>query len=388
MAPRLSALVLAAGLSSRMGRLKPLLPLDPQGAQTPLGLCVGLFRAAGIDEVVVVTGHRDDEVGSAARAAGARVVHNPDYARGMYGSVRAGVAGLDAATDGFFLLPVDIPLVRTGTVRLLARAFAGKPASVLLPVFAGRRGHPPLLGRELIGRIQDSAEPAGGLRTLLDQVEAEQPERVREVQVADRFILRDMDTPADHAACVERLTHRDWPSLAEAEAILAHLHPMPARGLAHGRCVGEVAALLAAQLVRAAGWPLSVELCRVAGLLHDLAKGQPEHERAGARWLHELGFPRAAAIVAAHRDLDWQPGTGLTEREIVHLADKLVRGSRIVPVQARFAEKLALYEHDAQAVAAIEHRRRVAEQLAAAVESALGQSLDDLLATTEGPWTT
>lgn len=253
MAPRLSALVLAAGLSSRMGRLKPLLPLDPQGAQTPLGLCVGLFRAAGIDEVVVVTGHRDDEVGSAARAAGARVVHNPDFALGMYSSIRAGVAGLDAATDGFFLLPVDIPLVRTGTVRLLARAFAGKPASVLLPVFAGRRGHPPLLGRELIGRIQDSAEPAGGLRTLLDQVEAEQPERVREVQVADRFILRDMDTPADHAACVERLTRRDWPSLAEAEAILAHLHPMPARGLAHGRCVGEVAALLAAQLVRAAG---------------------------------------------------------------------------------------------------------------------------------------
>ena len=197
MAPRLSALVLAAGLSSRMCRLKPLLPLDPEGGQTPLGLCVGLFRAAGMGEVVVVTGHRDDEVGSAARAAGARVVHNPDYARGMYGSVRAGVAGLDAATDGFFLLPVDIPLVRTGTVRLLARAFAGKPASVLLPVFAGRRGHPPLLGRELIGRIQSSAEPAGGLRTLLDQVEAEQPERVREVQVADRFILRDMDTPAD-----------------------------------------------------------------------------------------------------------------------------------------------------------------------------------------------
>ena len=388
MAPRLSALVLAAGLSSRMGRLKPLLPLDPKGGQTPLGLCVGLFRAAGMTEVVVVTGHRCDEVGPAARAAGARVVHNPDFALGMYSSIRAGVAGLDAATDGFFLLPVDIPLVRTGTVRLLARAFAHEPVSVLLPVFAGRRGHPPLLGRELIGRIQDSAEPAGGLRTLLDQVKAEQPDQVREVQVADRFILQDMDTPADHAACAAELASRDWPSPAEAEAILAHLHPMPARGLAHGRCVGEVAALLAEHLVRATGRPLSVELCRVSGLLHDLAKGRPEHEREGARWLHELGFPRAAAIVAAHRDLDWQPGTVLGERELVHLADKLVRSSRLVPAQARFAEKLALYEHDAEAVAAIEHRRRVAEQLAAAVESALGQSLDDLLATTEGPWTT
>jgi CTP:molybdopterin cytidylyltransferase MocA len=388
MAPRLSALVLAAGLSSRMGRLKPLLPLDPKGGQTPLGLCVGLFRAAGFGEVVVVPGHRCDEVGPAARAAGARVVHNPDFALGMYSSIRAGVAGLDAATDGFFLLPSDIPLVRTGTVRLLARAFCHEPASVLLPVFAGRRGHPPLLGRELIGHIQDSAEPAGGLRTLLDRVEAEQPDQVREVQVADRFILRDMDTPADHAACAAELASRDWPSPAEAEAILAHLHPMPARGLAHGRCVGEVAALLADLLVRATGRPLSVELCRVSGLLHDLAKGGAEHERAGARWLHELGFPRAAAIVAAHRDLDWQPDTVLTEREIVHLADKLVRGSRIVPVQARFAEKLALYEHDAEAVAAIEHRRRVAEQLAAAVENALGRPLADLLTIIEGPWTT
>jgi CTP:molybdopterin cytidylyltransferase MocA len=388
MAPRLSALVLAAGLSSRMGRLKPLLPLDPKGGQTPLGLCVGLFRAAGFGEVVVVTGHRCDEVGPAARAAGARVVHNPDFALGMYSSIRAGVAGLDAATDGFFLLPSDIPLVRTGTVRLLARAFCHEPASVLLPVFAGRRGHPPLLGRELIGHIQDSAEPAGGLRTLLDRVEAEQPDQVREVQVADRFILRDMDTPADHAACAAELASRDWPCPAEAEAILAHLHPMPARGLAHGRCVGEVAALLADLLVRATGRPLSVELCRVSGLLHDLAKGGAEHERAGARWLHELGFPRAAAIVAAHRDLDWQPDTVLTEREIVHLADKLVRGSRIVPVQARFAEKLALYEHDAEAVAAIEHRRRVAEQLAAAVENALGRPLADLLTIIEGPWTT
>ena len=52
--------MLAGGLSSRMGRLKPLLPLDPEGGQTPLGLCVDLFRAAGMGEVVVVTGHRDD----------------------------------------------------------------------------------------------------------------------------------------------------------------------------------------------------------------------------------------------------------------------------------------------------------------------------------------
>ncbi|MDX9835927.1 MAG: NTP transferase domain-containing protein [Desulfobulbus sp.] len=385
MTPRLSGVVLAAGLSSRMGTLKPLLPLDPEALRTPLGLCLDLFHGSHINEVVVVTGHRREEVSAAARAAGARVVHNRDFARGMYTSIRAGVAGLRENTDGFFLLPVDIPLVRCGTVRLLTQAFTQEPASVLHPVFAGRRGHPPLIAAELIPRICDQEEPAGGLRTLLAWVEADQPGQVREIQVADRFIHLDMDTPAEHAACVQQFVRRDWPSLVEAEAILTHLHPMSTKGLAHGRRVGEVAALLAERLILATGRPLEVELCRVSGLLHDLAKEQPDHEEEGARWLRDLGFPRAAAIVAAHRDMTWHPDMGLGEREIVHLADKLVRGSRIVPVRARFEEKLALYQHDPEAIHAIKGRRRLAEQVATAIEAALGQPLATLLPTDEQP---
>ena len=372
MAPRLSALILAAGFSSRMGELKALLPL---GGGTMLAQAVSLFRDCGIGDIVVVTGHRAAEIGAVATAAGARLAHNPRYAAGMYGSIRAGAGLLADRCDGFFLLPVDIPLVRRGTVRLLVRSFAAAPALLCSPVFAGRSGHPPLLHADLIPAILAEEQCEGGLRALLAGVEATHPDRVREVPVADAHIHIDLDTPDDYLDGCLRFERRGIPSMAECQAILEHLHPMPAKGLAHGRAVAEVAAALAGAVNRHGGLSLDLELCRVGGWLHDIAKGQPRHEAEGERWLNELGFARVGAIVGAHRDLPWTAGMPVGEREIVHLADKLVRGSRLVTVETRFVEKLELFRDDPEAVRAIEHRYRQAMQLAVAVETAMGQPL-------------
>lgn len=372
MASGLSAIILAAGLSSRMGELKALLPL---GERTVLAHCVALFRDCGIEDVVVVTGHRADEVGAAAEATGARIAFNPEYADGMFGSIRTGAGQLDPNCPGFFLLPVDIPLLRRGTVHLLARSFAETPALLSYPVFAGRRGHPPLIHGECIPAILAEQAPEGGLRTLLARIEAEQPAQVREVQVADTTIHVDLDTPEDFLAGCLRFDRRGWPTMAECEAILTRIHPMPVKGLAHGRAVAEVAVTLAAAINRHNNRRLDLELCRVCGWLHDLAKGHPDHETEGARWLEVLGFERAAAIVAAHKDLEWTPEMGIGERELVHLADKLVRGSRLVRIEERFEEKLTLYRDNPQAVRAIRSRYRVAQQLAAAVEAAMGLPL-------------
>lgn len=372
MPPRLSGLILAAGFSSRMGELKAVLPL---GGCTVLEHCVALFHDCGIEDVVVVTGHRAEVVGAVAEAAGARVACNPGYADGMYGSIRTGVGRLDAHCAGFFLLPVDIPLLRRGTVHLLARSFAEAPARICYPVFAGRRGHPPLIHGDCIPAILAGRPPEGGLRTLLARIEAEQPAQVREVQVADANIHVDFDTPEDFLAGSRRFDRRGWPTMAECEAILAHIHPMPAKGLAHGRVVAEVAVALAEAINRHSGRGLDLEQCRVCGWLHDLAKGHPRHEAEGARWLATLGFDRAAAIVAAHKDLDWTPERGIGERELVHLADKLVRGSRLVRIEDRFEKKLALYGDDPEAVRTIHSRYQLALHLAAAVEVAMGQPL-------------
>ncbi len=108
--------------------------------------------------------------------------------------------------------------------------------------------------------------------------------------------------------------------MAEAEAILDHIHPMTEKGLAHGRMVGEVAGILCEAVIHHSGRGLSPHVCRVCGLLHDIAKGHPHHEATGAAWLRELGFDRAAEIVAAHKDMDWNPDMGVGERELVHVA--------------------------------------------------------------------
>ncbi|MCL1980024.1 MAG: nucleotidyltransferase family protein [Proteobacteria bacterium] len=381
MPPRLSGLILAAGLSSRMGALKPLLPL---GGQTMLSQAIALFQACGIDDVVVVTGHRAEEVRSAATAAGARLAHNPDHSTGMYGSIRAGAGLLTGRCDGFFLLPVDIPLVRAGTVRLLARSFTAQPALACCPIFAGRRGHPPLIHAKLIDQILAQANPQDGMRGLLARIEAARPDQLREVAVADAHIHLDLDTPDAYQDGCGRFARLDIPTMAECLTIVEHLHPMPAKGLAHGRAVAGVAAAIAEALNLCGGRELDVELCRVSGWLHDLAKGQDHHEATGERWLRELGFERAGAIVGAHRDLDWAPGMEPGEREIVHLADKLVRGRRLVTIGARFAEKLALFRQDPEAMRAIEYRWQQAGHLASAVEAAMGQPLAAVAATADG----
>lgn len=382
MAPQLSAIILAAGLSSRMGKLKATLPLPlPSGTDTVLDLCIGLFKTCGIEEQVVVTGHRWAEIGAIAERAGARVVFNPDFAAGMYSSIKTGVRQLANDSDGFFLLPVDIPLVRRGTIRLLARSFSVTPAAITHPTFVGRRGHPPLIGRDLLPAILDKKHSEGGLRSLLQTFENQNPEQVVDIPVPDGNILFDINTPEEYAAGLSRASRLDYPTPEEA-AIILRLHPMPAKGLAHGRLVGSIAKALCRAILPNTKRKLDTELCLVCGWLHDMAKGHANHEQEAGRWLGELGFDRAAEIVAAHRDLVWQPGSAITEKELVHIADKLARGSRIVDLATRFKEKLDLYRDKPEQVQAIHRRFELARHIGAAVEAESGQRLEDILAHT------
>ena len=116
---RLAAIVLAAGRSSRMGELKPLLPL---GDGTVLGRAVGAFLEIGLTDVRVVIGWRAGEVGAAAAELGVATVENPDWRRGMFSSAATGVASLGNDVEAFFLLPADCALVRAETIGRLARA--------------------------------------------------------------------------------------------------------------------------------------------------------------------------------------------------------------------------------------------------------------------------
>jgi molybdenum cofactor cytidylyltransferase len=363
----LGALVLSAGKSSRLPRFKPLLHL---GGKTLLARAAELFRQAAPGGIFAVTGCRAEEVAAEARACGLRTVHNPRYQDGMFTSLVAGLNALGPGCDGVFVLPVDIPLVRQTTVRTLVEAFEKTDSQVLLPTFRGQPGHPPLIRTSAIPGIVGWAGP-DGLAGALANLHCEP------VPVADAQILFDVDDDATFAEAEARLARCDIPTREEALALL-DLHQAGTRGHAHGQGVADVALALARAL-NARGLDLDLELVESAALLHDIAKGQPSHEKVGGELLASIGFARVAEIVAAHRDIDPAGLSHPSEREVVYLADKLVRGAERIPVPRRFQEKLDHYAGDKDACQAIHTRKEHALAMQRLVETCAGMSLQKIL---------
>lgn len=362
---RIAAVILAAGLSSRMGSSKPLLTL---GDRSLLGHCRVLFAGCGVTDLLAVVGHRAEEVGAECVSLGLSAVENPDYRSGMFSSVRRAVSALPAGIEAFFMLPVDIPLVRPATVRSLLEAFAAGGNAVLFPTFTGRRGHPPLIPAGLIPPIL-AHDGDGGLELLLGRYPG------REIAVWDEGILLDADTPEDLQRLRERQGRRAIPTRQETDALAGLL--LSEQGLDHGRLVGRAAVALAEALnARGAGLDLDAVYC--GGLLHDVAKGQPRHGERGAEMLAGLGLPEIGAIVVDHMDLPSPLDGRLTAREIVCLADKYISGTRRTGLGERYAEKLRLCAGDAAACRAIKERLERALALQALAEQSVGSSLDTL----------
>ena len=194
--PLIAALVLAAGKASRYraagGAAPTKLVADYRGKPL-VRWAVEAALAARTRPVTVVTGHARAEVEAALAGLDVRFVHNPDFAEGLSTSLRAGLAALGAEVAGAVVLLGDMPDAAAQTIDALIDAFVAADADAAIPVFAGARGNPGLLGRALFAR---AAQLTGdeGARGLLRGLE---PARLLSVSVADAGIGRDIDTPDD-----------------------------------------------------------------------------------------------------------------------------------------------------------------------------------------------
>jgi molybdenum cofactor cytidylyltransferase len=366
---RPAAIVLAAGRSSRMHDFKPLLVA---GGRTLLERAVGTFTGVGIDDVVVVTGYRGDEVRPVAVRNGARVIANARFDEGMYASVQAGVSSLGPDVSRFFLLPADVPLVRPETVGRLARA-AGPPAgpTVVYPALHESTGHPPLISASLRDEVV-AARPAGGLRELLLRHAASS----LLVEVDDPGVLLDVDTQEDLARIRELAAGEALPDGVRCLDLLRQQGASDA-AVSHSRAVAAVAAALAAAL-NDRDRLLCVPLVTAAALLHDVARDQPRHAEAGADLLESVGYARVAAIVRRHMGLG-DDGGDVGEAQVVYLADKLVEGERLVGLDARFAPRLERFARYPAALAGATARKQEAEEVLARVERVLGRTVGEAL---------
>jgi molybdenum cofactor cytidylyltransferase len=117
----------------------------------------------------------------------------------MFSSVQAGVKALSPDSHAFFVLPVDISMVRPRTIKDLLEAYRSGKSKMVFPMFLGNRGHPPLVGASYRNEIL-SYSGAEGLRAVFRNHENEWVQ----VEVADEMILLDLDTPADYEALLAR----------------------------------------------------------------------------------------------------------------------------------------------------------------------------------------
>ena len=368
---RTTGVILAAGFSSRMeGEFKPLLPL---GEETILERVVRLFQGNGIDDIRVVTGHRAAEVIPVLKPLGIQTVHNEDYHKGMLSSVKAGLRSQRPDGQALFLQPVDIPLVRPRTLTALIRAFSEGKGKILYPTFRGRRGHPPLIAIRYVECLL-AWNGEGGVRAFLERYE---PDAI-EVPVVDEYVLFDVDTPVDYLEIKARYKTYDIPTIDES-LVLLEQKAAGDKGLVEHSCVVAGLALDLAKALNRSGCRMDLDLIGAAGLLHDVARGEPGHARVGEEMLRAMGYPTVAEVVGAHMDLTVRDDEPLRPHEVVYLADKLVQGTRAVPLEKRFLERLERYARNPKASAAIASRQTTALKIKRRLEQRLGVSLESLL---------
>ncbi|HHX74088.1 MAG TPA: NTP transferase domain-containing protein [Firmicutes bacterium] len=324
---RITAVIPAAGYSSRMGLLKPLLPLADC---LVLEKTIRTFTACGLKDILVVTGHKAELVAPVARRLGAVTVFNADYDRGMYASVQAAVRALPQHTEAFFFLPADMPAVTPATIKKLLAAFTEAAPDVAYPVHEGKRGHPPLISAKVCPAILQEEKP-GGLKVLLE----EHAGIVREVPVEDPGILQDLDTEDAYRELVVPFL-ADFPTAAMCAAIWRQYRVPPAI-IRHMQQVARAACLLA-EHVNSSGLHIHTGLLQAASLLHDIAREKPQHAERGRQIVTDLGYPAVGEVIGCHMDLPAAFTGIITEHTLLYLADKLTAGERYVSLEERLAE--------------------------------------------------
>ncbi len=195
---RIGAVLLAAGEGRRMGGVaKPLIRL--QGVPLISRHLVAL-SGAGVDEVVVVTGHARDAIEEQMRSFPVSLAHNDAHAEGQEGSVRVGLAALNGKFDAVFVVLSDQPLIAAGDLTELISVFKKRPAGhIVVPFVDGQRGNPILLDEVALAQILDSGTNLG-CRHLIDR----HPELVHVHETSNTRFITDLDTVEDVQALARR----------------------------------------------------------------------------------------------------------------------------------------------------------------------------------------
>ncbi len=182
----ISALILAAGESKRMGKPKLLMRW---GQGTVLEQTIDNFLNSKVNEVVVVAGYRAEEMTNLIASKPVTVAVNQAYRRGLSTSIVTGLGLVRDDTQAIMLSLADQPLVDSQTINRLIAAYSAKNKGIVLPVFRGRRGHPVIFSIKYKGELMRLKGDIGGR-----QIIGQHPDDILEVDVDCEGVIIDIDT--------------------------------------------------------------------------------------------------------------------------------------------------------------------------------------------------
>ena len=186
-----SAVLLAAGESKRMGEFKQLLPFN---GKTFVECCVDNLLASRANEVVVVTGYREQDVRRAVGARPVRFAHNEEYRSGMSLSIKRGVEAISAGARAVIVALVDQPQIGPGIINQVIEAYEKMRPLIVVPTYDGRNGHPVVIDSSLREQIL-AMDPNLGLRHVVHA----NADCLARVEVASEAVLIDCDFPEDYS---------------------------------------------------------------------------------------------------------------------------------------------------------------------------------------------
>jgi len=195
---QVSAIVLAAGTSTRMGRAKQLLPL---GGTTVLAQTLDKVRSARVAEIILVLGGSAEAIRQQLPPSlldGLKVVVNQAYGKGMASSLHEGLAALDQRSDAALIILGDQPFIRPQTLGQIVDGYRRSRAKIVIPSYQGNRGNPVLLDRSVFSEVM-ALEGDVGCRAIFGS----HLEAILKVEVEDKGVLLDIDDQDDY----ERLKH-------------------------------------------------------------------------------------------------------------------------------------------------------------------------------------
>lgn len=192
-APAIAAVVLAAGRSTRAGKINKL--TADIGGTPMVARVVDTVLASAADPVIVVTGHESDDVRAALAGRAVTFAFNPDYADGIATSIAAGIRAVPPECAGALVCLGDMPALRSDDINRLIAAFDAERAPICVPFAGTRRGNPALFARAFFAELA-SGRGDTGARTVI----AAHGGMVCEVPVGGEGTLTDLDTAADIAA--------------------------------------------------------------------------------------------------------------------------------------------------------------------------------------------